>query len=51
MDHTDEMEREVLRLRVLLDSTRKDMWAGFVVVIFFLVLLVSNSFQTLQQQR
>jgi hypothetical protein len=48
MDHTGEME--VRRLRVLLDSTRNDMWAGFAVVIFLLVLLVSNSFQTLQQR-
>ena len=44
------MEREVERLRVLLDATRSDMWAGFSMIIFCLVLLISNSFQVLQHK-
>jgi hypothetical protein len=38
---------EVAQLRRLLHETRCDLRAGFAVVIFFLVLLVSNSFRAL----
>jgi hypothetical protein len=44
----DDVCDEVKRLRCLLHETRCDLRAGFAVVIFFLVLLVSNSFRALR---
>ena len=46
----DALEREVERLRMVLDSTRSDMWAGFSMILFCLVLLIANSFQVLQHK-
>ncbi len=39
---------EIGKLRRVLDATRHDMRAGFAVIIFFLVLLLSNSFHSLR---
>ena len=43
----NELCLEIERLRCLLHETRCDMRAGFAVLFFFLVLLISNSFRAL----